>query len=212
MKIKLKLFRLQFLGFILSVILVSGVYSQDVFHGCPMEGKAKREDTKESNKLKNRYKIPASSDYDTHITLDKILEPGDDIDRFSSNNAVTIEGYVYNVKSGGKETCNCGSSKYKDIHIEIVPTAKTKTYKKRVIVEITPRLQNAIFGEMGISTLKELKSLIKGKKVIVKGWLFFDMEHVTEAENTDSGDDFGRKNWRATCWEIHPVISIEVME
>jgi hypothetical protein len=47
------------------------------------------------------------------------------------------------------------------------------------------------------------------KWVEITGWLLFDFEHVPEAENTNPG---GAKNWRATCWEIHPVTSIRVLD
>lgn len=190
------------------------IFSQDTFHGCPMAGNATRQDAKDLNLFKNRYTIPSNSDYDNTVTLAKLLQPGDDVDRFSNDKAVTIEGYVYNVKAGGRETCNCGTNveRYKDIHIEIVPTKGTTTYKKRVIVEITPRLRDMIYTQLGITgTWSAIKSLIKGKHIKIKGWLMLDTEHLTEAENTDPGDNFGNKNFRATCWEVHPVTSIEVI-
>ncbi len=46
------------------------------------------------------------------------------------------------------------------------------------------------------------------KKVRVTGWMFFDSDHNTEAENTNPG---GPKNWRATSWEVHPVTGFEVI-
>jgi hypothetical protein len=36
----------------------------------------------------------------------------------------------------------------------------------------------------------------------------FDFEHVHEAENTNPG---GVRNWRATCWEIHPVTGFKIL-
>ena len=44
----------------------------------------------------------------------------------------------------------------------------------------------------------------------ITGWLFFDDHHKLEADNTDLGDNKGKKNWRRTCWEIHPVTKIEL--
>jgi len=49
---------------------------------------------------------------------------------------------------------------------------------------------------------------IKGKWVEISGWLLFDIMHVGEAENTNPGNP---KNWRATCWEIHPISSIRIV-
>jgi hypothetical protein len=39
--------------------------------------------------------------------------------------------------------------------------------------------------------------------------MLFDFEHVDQAENTNPG---GAKNVRATCWEIHPVTAIKVLD
>src|SRR5437899_4908967 len=49
---------------------------------------------------------------------------------------------------------------------------------------------------------------IKHKWVEVTGWLLFDLKHIHEAENTYPGN---LKNWRATCWEIHPVTNLVVL-
>jgi hypothetical protein len=50
--------------------------------------------------------------------------------------------------------------------------------------------------------------MFKGKSVEVTGWLTFDSMHVDAAENTNPG---GSRNWRATCWEIHPVTAIRTL-
>src|SRR5262249_49423373 len=47
------------------------------------------------------------------------------------------------------------------------------------------------------------------KFVEVTGWLLFDSAHVHEAENTNPG---GRHNFRATCWEIHPITDLKVVQ
>src|SRR5258708_578263 len=47
---------------------------------------------------------------------------------------------------------------------------------------------------------------IKVKWIEVSGWAMFDVMHVNAAENTNPG---GAHNWRATCWEIHPITSIK---
>jgi hypothetical protein len=53
-----------------------------------------------------------------------------------------------------------------------------------------------------------LNDKINGKWVEFTGWLMFDTMHVDGAENTNPGDPM---NWRATCWEIHPVTSFKVL-
>jgi hypothetical protein len=55
-----------------------------------------------------------------------------------------------------------------------------------------------------------LKQKIKGKWVEVTGWLLFDSMHVDGAKNTNPGG--GDANWRATCWEIHPITDMKVLD
>jgi hypothetical protein len=47
-----------------------------------------------------------------------------------------------------------------------------------------------------------------GHWVQFEGWLYFDLGHATEAENTAPGNP---ENWRATAWELHPVTKITVL-
>jgi hypothetical protein len=37
----------------------------------------------------------------------------------------------------------------------------------------------------------------------------FDFAHASEAENTNPGH---KGNWRATCWEIHPITNIKILD
>lgn len=54
-----------------------------------------------------------------------------------------------------------------------------------------------------------LRATLKGHKVKVCGWLLYDEEHKSQSFATNPSGD---KNWRASCWEIHPVTDIKVME
>lgn len=178
---------------------------------CGMEGSATSHAGKALNRLKNRYHHPASADIDPEVTLEALLAPGDDLERFDQGMAAKITGLVVAVKVGGNETCNCKATAAidRDTHIELAlsPDAE-KT--QRVIVEITPRLRKQM-ADQGVDwstqKLKDPESGIRGKWVQVTGWLMFDQMHVHEAENTNPG---GEHNWRATAWELHPVTGIEV--
>jgi hypothetical protein len=137
------------------------------------------------------------------------LAPGKDANRFSSSDAIEIEGYIYDVKPGGSETCNCHMTDDAliDTHIEIA-ISSTKTKKTQLmIVEITPRIRE-IMKNKGIDLSTSTLYGIIGKTVKIQGWLMFDAMHTGNAKNTNPK---GKKNWRATCWEIHPVTSIEVV-
>jgi len=98
------------------------------------------------------------------------------------------------------------------VHIVIVEKKSYTKSKYHVIVEITPRLRNKVFEKLGVENNKELRKKLIGMKVKVTGWLLFDEEHRLESFNIDPKDNKGRKNWRATCWEIHPITNIEVVD
>lgn len=165
---------------------------------CPTEGKAKNAKEAQANRYKNREIIQGI--VDTSVTLEKILAPGNDLNRFSPNSFVKITGYLVEVKPGGVESCNCKSKDKdtNDIHIYIGQTPNApKT--SCVIVEITPRFK-------WINKGFDVKQFV-GKKVNVYGYLFYDEEHFMNAVNTCGKCT---NNWRATVWEVHPVVKIEL--
>ncbi len=183
----------------------------DTYRNCPPEGDAKREDVRVLNTFKNRYTFPDSADFDRSVTLQTMLAPGEDRNRFSANKAVELTGFVYDVKVGGDETCNCHerNPEFRDTHIEIVLPTDNGNEKQCVIVEVTPRMRE-IMSKKGVDwSTDNLRNTIKGHLVHIKGWLLFDTEHLTQAENTDPDNP---KDWRATCWEVHPVTSIELVD
>jgi hypothetical protein len=178
--------------------------AQDEFHGCGMAGTAKHAAIKAVNRLKNRHVAPADSDVDPGVTLKAMLKLGDDTDRFDEEKGAEVVGYVYDVKPGGKETCNCGATDadLRDTHIELVPSPTLNDKTHRVIVEVTPRLR-AKMAEQGENwSTDTLRASIKHRWIRVRGWLLFDVEHLGNAEHTNPG---GKKIWRATVWEVHPI-------
>jgi hypothetical protein len=195
--------------FVLAFLLCSVASAQDIYHDCPMGGTAKRNTVQNLNRQKNRYNEPRPEDFDSKITLKDMLAPGYDVARFDHSKAVTITGYVEDVKMGGVETCNCGTKdpQYRDTHIELVLDPMKSGETQRVIVEVTPRWR-AIMQAKGIDwSTKALRTKFMGRWVKVNGWLMFDAEHENASENTNPGR---ARNWRATAWEVHPITSIEV--
>jgi hypothetical protein len=191
----------------------SGVYKMSDGKDCPMVGTGTSAANKALNRLKNRFTYPDDSDIDNHVTLAAMLAPGDDTDRFDTHEAAKVAGYVINVQVGGKENCNCEATNPIDMdaHIELA-LHKDAPRNQRVIVEVTPRLRLLKKGkgiDWSTETLaKTTAKGIMGKWVEVTGWLLFDDIHRDGAENTNPG---GPMNWRATCWEIHPVTDIKVL-
>lgn len=182
----------------------------DVFHGCPMEGSAKSLGVQALNRLKNRYHAPTEAQINPRITLEAILQPGNDSGRWKVQQGAIITGYVWDIKPGGVETCNCQARDrdLRDTHIELVLDPMTGSAPKRMIVEVTPRWRE-ILKRNGMNwSTDSLRTQLLGRWVNVRGWMLFDKEHMAESENTAPGRE---RNWRATAWEIHPVNSLEVV-
>lgn len=180
------------------------------FEGCPPEGTALSEHVRRLNDLKNRNAAPSDPDIDHAVTLAALLTPGDDRTRWDGSKAAEVTGYVFRVKSGGKETTNCGATDPpdEDTHVELVLSPDDSSKNRRVIVEVTPRWRAAEQARGVDWSTSALKAAIEGHWVKVRGWLFFDVEHKNQSDNTAPGNP---SDWRATAWEIHPITSVEVV-
>lgn len=188
----------------------SGVIVQNDSTICPPEGITASKHIQELNRLKNRVKFPAQHDFDGSITSARILEEGNDKQRWNDNTAVRIRGYISAVKTAGPETCNCKSKdkNERDTHMEISLTPMEENSNKIIVVEVTPRIRK-IMKEKGIDwSTRSLRDQFLGRFVEVEGWLFYDSEHEKNAMNTNPS---GKKIWRQTAWEIHPVTKISVI-
>jgi len=194
----------------------------------PLSGDAVAPVAKDLNKLKNRSQPPSFFNFDPTITIQTILAPGNDSNRFSPTKAATITGYVASVKVGGIETCNCHATDpaQRDTHIDLVADpkyavpnivkmksgsrmiSKDTNEKYHMIIEVTPRVRNAQQAKGIDWSTATLKKQLTHHWVRFSGWMLFDLEHVPQAENTNPG---GKSNWRATCTEIHPVFGMTVV-
>ena len=182
---------------------------------CPLQGDNPKPALVALDLQKNRATAPKADDIDSDVTLGAILSPGTDIGRFDPTKGATIEGIVVRVKQGSKETCNCHAQdpNDQDTHIELALSASA-TRTQRVVVEVTPRLRKQMKDagkDWSTATLQGQNGAdgIVGKWVRITGWLFFDEIHLEISENTNPG---GPNNVRATCWEIHPITGLEVLD
>jgi len=203
----MRLRNLVFLG--IAVGIASPLVAQDDFHGCGMAGTAKPAGIKAVNRYKNRYTPPADTDIDAGVTLKALLKIGDDTNRFDDDKAAEFVGYVYDVKPGGTETCNCAATDpaLRDTHIELVPSPTLNDKTRRVIVEVTPRWREKMAAQGEDWSTATLKTKIKHKWVRVRGWLLADIEHTGNAAHTNPG---GTNVWRATIWEVHPITTLAI--
>ena len=82
---------------------------------------------------------------------------------------------------------------YRDYHVWLVVN-QGDPKSKALVVEVTPRVHDQRSG-WSASALSSLK----GEHVRISGWLLLDQEHPEQLGHA-----------RATLWEIHPIIHIEV--
>jgi hypothetical protein len=175
---------------------------------CPSTGIALTANARNLHRLKNRTVFPQPADFDPRVTLDAILQPGADRDRWSTDRAARIQGEVIDVESTHPEATNCYSPFCSDIHI-IVARQKGVPKTGHVVVEVTPRLQ-VWAAQQGIDwSVETLQRQLIGHWCEFEGWLYFDVSHDEESENMSPGNP---ENWRATAWEIHPVTKITVLQ
>jgi hypothetical protein len=174
---------------------------------CPSAGIALTTRAAHLHRLKNRTTFPQAADFDSRITLDMLLQPGDDSNRWSTDRAARIQGEVIDVEYAGPEATNCFSPCRRDIHI-LIATRKGAAKNEHVVLEVTPKLRDWA-TEQGIDwSEKTLQARLIGHWCEFEGWLYFDVGHAEESENIAAGNP---NNWRATAWEIHPITKITVI-
>jgi hypothetical protein len=184
------------------VVLVAGwlVLAQN----CPSVGIALTTRARNLHLLKNRTAFPQAADFDSRVGLDTLLQRGDDTNRWSTERAARVQGYVMDVAYAGTEATNCYNPCRRDIHI-VISNRKDAPKTEQVIVEVTPNLRDWASGQ-GIDWSEQtLQQQLVGHWCEFEGWLYFDVGHDEEAENTAAGRP---GNWRGTAWEIHPVTKI----
>lgn len=174
---------------------------------CPSAGIALTSNMRNLHRLKNRTAFPQTADFDTRVTLEALLQPGDDRNRWSTDRAGRIQGEVIDVAYAGTEAANCFSPCRRDIHI-LIATRKGAAKNEHVVLEVTPHFQSWA-EQQGIDWSEQtLHAQLVGHWCEFEGWLYFDVGHAEESENTAPGNS---SNWRATGWEIHPITKITVV-
>jgi len=174
---------------------------------CPSVGFALTSRARNLHRLKNRTALPQAADFESRITLDALLQPGDDANRWSTDHAARIQGQVIDVAYARPEATNCFSPCRRDIHI-LVANRKDAAKNEQTVVEVTPNLQDWATRRGMDWSEQTLQAQLVGHWCEFEGWLFFDLGHAEESENTAAHNP---NNWRATAWELHPVTKITVI-
>jgi hypothetical protein len=168
---------------------------------CPSAGIALTTRARDLHRLKNRTSLPTVTDFDSRVTLDALLQSGDDRDRWSNNRAARVQGEVIDVAYARPEATNCFNPCRRDIHITLA-THKGAAKTEQVVVEVTPNFQRGGWSE------ETLQAQLVGHWCEFEGWMYFDVGHAEESENNFPGKP---ENWRASAWEIHPATKITVI-
>ncbi|HJX92450.1 MAG TPA: hypothetical protein VJ372_18260 [Pyrinomonadaceae bacterium] len=195
------------------LVLVAAVVAVFILFGlvlarnCPNAGIAFTSNARNLHRLKNRTAFPQVSDFDPETTLDALLQPGDDRNRWSTDHAARIQGEVIDVAYARPEATNCFSPCRRDVHI-LIAKRKGAAKNEEVVLELTPNLREWATAR-GIDWSEQtLQAQLVGHWCEFEGWLYFDVGHAEESENTAPHNP---PNWRATAWEIHPVTKIRVI-
>jgi hypothetical protein len=174
---------------------------------CPNAGIALTSRARNLHRLKNRIAIPAITDFDSTVTLDKLLQPGDDASRWSVDRAAKIQGEVIDVDLARPEATNCFSPCRRDLHI-LLANRKGAPKNEQIVLEVTPRIRDWAGSQSFDWSEETLRTQLVGHWCEFEGWLYFDEGHAAESENTAPRNP---ENWRATAWEIHPVTKLSVI-
>ena len=193
-----------FVGVLIALFLIAWLA---LARNCPSAGIALTIRARDLHRLKNRTALPQAADFDSRITLDALLQPGDDRTRWSSNRAARVQGEVIDVAYAGTEATNCFDPSRRDIHIDIA-TRKGVAKNEKVVLEVTPPMREWARHRGMDWSAETLHAQLVGRWCEFEGWLYFDVGHAEEAENTAPKKP---ENWRATAWEIHPVTKITVI-
>lgn len=196
--------RFLLVGVVVVVVLVSWLV---LALNCPSAGIAITGKARLLHSLKNRTAIPQAADFDERVTLDALLQRGDDSSRWSTDRAARVQGLVVDVAHAGTEAANCFNPCRRDIHI-LIANRKEAPKSEQVVLEVTPKLRDWAAAQ-GIDWSEQtLKAQLIGRWCEFEGWLYFDAGHAEESENIAPGNP---ENWRGTAWEVHPITKITVI-
>ena len=174
---------------------------------CPRAGIALTSERRRLHRLKNRTALPQPSDFDSRVTLAALLQPGDDTNRWSTDRAARVQGYVIDVAYAGSEAANCFSPCRRDIHI-VIATHAGASKSEQAVLEVTPKLSDWATQQGMDWSEAALRRQLIGHWCEFEGWLYFDLGHAEESENLSPTNP---SNWRATAWEVHPITKITVL-
>jgi hypothetical protein len=146
------------------------------------------------------------------------------------NQIVSLTGWLNLVYSSTAESANCGDATFHDWHLEVF--AQPLEHPPRVgdatpiICEVTPRTEKPLYDQgVRLLALAAFMRLLdnsfqptahRPRKIRVTGYLMWDDLH-NEPEAVGPkvkwiGSDKFHHPWRATAWEIHPILKLDMLD
>jgi len=146
------------------------------------------------------------------------------------NEIVSLTGRLVLAYPGLGESANCNDAKFHDWHLEVFSRSSDHpSYvgdSTPIICEVTPRTEKLLYDQ-GVRLL-QLAGFIRlsdntyrstghpARKIRVTGYLMWDDLH-NDAETVGPkvkfiGNDKFHHPWRATAWEVHPILKLETLE
>jgi len=146
------------------------------------------------------------------------------------NQIVSLTGWLGLGYSSTAESANCRDATFHDWHLEVFPQPMDHPPRigdaTPIICEVTPRTEKRLYDQ-GVRLLA-LTSFIRlldnsfqatrhpSRKIRVTGYLMWDDLH-NDREAVGSkvkliGSDKFHHPWRATAWEVHPILKLETAE
>jgi hypothetical protein len=114
---------------------------------------------------------------------------------------IRVQGYLVAAHREGGTTANCAFRSYVDWHLVVGPSPEISP-KDGLIAVVGPRIRVS----HPTWSLAQLRQLAVSKvPVRVSGWQFFDQQHLQQ-------DRSDTRRFRATPWEVRPVLKIEVLK
>src|SRR5262249_53937163 len=146
------------------------------------------------------------------------------------NQIVSLTGWLNLAYPTKAESANCGDATFHDWHLEV--SAQPMNRPPRVgdmtpiVCEVTPRTEKLLYDQgMRLLALAGLIRLLDNSyqptkhpppKIRVTGYLMWDDLHndpdAVGPKVKLIGDDKFHHPWRATAWEVHPVLKVETAE
>ena len=146
------------------------------------------------------------------------------------NQIVSLTGWLVLAYPGQAESANCNDAAFHDWHLEVFAQSNDHPPQPGdstpIICEITPRTERTLYSQ-GVRLLS-LAAFVRlsdnsyqptghsPRKIRVTGYLMWDDLHndpkTVGPKVKFVGSDKLHHPWRASAWEIHPILKLEVVE